>query len=60
MIGQSSIGDNDRLLTLMTKDFGVIKAFAVGAKSVKSKRGSATGLLSYSNFNIDKTCKYIF
>lgn len=54
MIGQSSIGDNDRLLTLMTKDYGVIKAFAVGAKSVKSKRGSATGLLSYSNFNIDK------
>lgn len=54
MIGQSSIGDNDRLITLMTRDFGVIRAFAVGAKSVKSKRGSATGLLSYSNFNIEK------
>lgn len=54
MIAQSSIGDNDRLLTLMTRDYGVIRAFAVGAKSVKSKRGSATGLLSYSNFLIDK------
>ena len=54
MIGQSSIGDNDRLLTLFTKDFGIIRAFAVGAKSVKSKRGGATSLLSYSNFIIDK------
>lgn len=54
MIGQSSIGDNDRLITLFTKDYGIIRAFAVGAKSVKSKRGSATALLSYSNFNIDK------
>lgn len=54
VIAQSSIGDNDRLLTLMTRDYGVIRAFAVGAKSVKSKRGSATGLLSYSHFLIDK------
>lgn len=54
MIAQSSIGDNDRLLTLMTRDMGVIRAFAVGAKSVKSKRGSATGILTYSNFLLDK------
>lgn len=38
----------------MTRDIGVIRAFAVGAKSIKSKRGSATGLLSYSNFHLDK------
>lgn len=38
----------------MTRDMGVIRAFAVGAKSIKSKRGSATGLLSYSNFHLDK------
>ena len=42
------------MITLMTRDLGVIRAFAVGAKSIKSKRGSATGLLSYSNFNLDK------
>ncbi len=54
MIGQTSIGDNDRLLTLFTKDYGVIKAYAAGAKSVKSKRGSAASLLSFSNFSIDK------
>ena len=54
VIKEKSIGDNDRLLTLFTRDYGVIRAFAVGAKSVKSRRGSATGLLSYSNFNLDK------
>lgn len=54
MIGQNNAGDNDRLLTLFTKDYGIIRAFAVGAKSVKSKRGGATALLSYSNFTIDK------
>lgn len=54
VIARSNIGDNDRLLTLMTRDTGVIRAFAVGAKSVKSKRGSATDLLAYSNFLIDK------
>lgn len=54
VIGQSNIGENDKLLTLITRDYGVIRAFAVGAKSVKSKRGSATGLLTYSNFLLDK------
>ena len=54
VIKEANIGDNDRLITLMTRDMGVIRAFAVGAKSIKSKRGSATGLLSYSNFHLEK------
>lgn len=54
VIKEMNIGDNDRLVTIMTRDYGVIKAFAVGAKSIKSRRGSATGLLSYSNFDIEK------
>ncbi|MBQ8203142.1 MAG: DNA repair protein RecO [Clostridia bacterium] len=54
VIKEMNIGDNDRLVTIMTRDYGVIKAFAVGAKSIKSRRGSATGLLSYSDFDIDK------
>ena len=54
VIKENSIGDNDRVITLMTRDLGVITAFAIGAKSIKSRRGSATGLLSYSNFNLEK------
>lgn len=54
VIREMNIGDNDRLVTLMTRDLGVIRAFAVGAKSIKSRRACATALLSYSNFNIEK------
>lgn len=54
VIREMKIGERDRLVTLMTREFGVIKAYAAGAKSFKSKRGSATGLLSYSNFTIEK------
>ncbi len=54
VIRDGNIGDNDRLITIMTRDLGVIRAFVVGAKSIKSKRSSATSLLAYSNFNIDK------
>lgn len=54
VIKEMNIGENDRLVTLMTRDFGILKAFASGAKSIKSRRGSATGLLSYSSFSIKK------
>ena len=54
VINHSSIGDNDLLLTLMTRDLGVIRAFAVGAKSIKSKRSSASAVLSFSDFQLDK------
>ncbi len=38
----------------MTSDMGIVTAFATGAKSIKSKRGAATGLLSYSDFTLSK------
>lgn len=54
VIKEMNIGEKDRLITLMTRDMGVIRAFAVGAKSIKSKKGAATGLLAYSNFSLQK------
>lgn len=54
VIKEKNIGENDRLVTLMTRDRGIIRAFATGAKSIKSRRGSATVLLAYSNFYIDQ------
>lgn len=41
------------MITIITRDFGVITAFVRGVKSIKSKRGAATSLLSFSNFNIE-------
>lgn len=54
VIKETNIGERDRLITLMTRDMGVIRAYAAGAKSIKSKKGAATGLLSYSSFAIEK------
>lgn len=54
MIKESNIGEQDKLITLLTADRGVIKAYAAGAKNIKSKRAAATGLLSYASFTIDK------
>lgn len=54
VIRESNVGENDRLVTLLTRDMGVIRAFAAGAKSIKSKKGAATGLLAYSSFTVLK------
>lgn len=44
------IRDNDRLLTLLTADLGLIKAFASGAKKSSHKNHAATSLFCYSDF----------
>ena len=54
MIKEMSVGENDRLVTLFTRDYGIIRAFAAGAKSIKSKKGAATSLLTYGSFTILK------
>ncbi len=54
VIKETNVGEQDRLVTLLTRDMGVIRAFAAGAKSIKSKKGAATGLLAYSSFTILK------
>lgn len=49
-----NVGENDRLVTIFTKEYGILKAYAKGAKSIKSKRSSASSLLTYSNFSITR------
>ena len=54
VIKETSYGESDRLITILTRELGVINAYVKGVKSKKSKRRPATSLLSYSNFNIEK------
>ena len=54
VVKEMIVGESDRLVTLFTRDFGLIKAFASGAKGIKSKKSAATGLLTYSNFLLAK------
>jgi len=54
------VGESDRLVTVLTRDMGVIRAFARRAKSMKDSKNSATQLLCYSRLNIhDGRGKYI-
>lgn len=59
VIKAQNTGENDRLVTLLTRKYGVIRAFANGARSPKNKNASATSLLCYADFTITKTAKGI-
>lgn len=52
IIREMSVGESDRLVTMLTREYGVIKAFASGAKSIKSRKAAATSLLSYSSVTL--------
>lgn len=52
IIREMQTGEADRLVTVLTRDMGVIKAFVRGARSIKSRSLSATQLLGYSRFSI--------
>lgn len=54
VIKEKTTGERDRLVTLLTRENGVIRAFVNGARSPKSKNSAATGLLCYSDFVIEK------
>ena len=51
-IKEMKVGESDRLVTLLTKEYGLIKAFASGAENIKSKKNSSTSLLTYASFTI--------
>lgn len=52
IIREQAIGERDRLVTVLTRDLGVIRAFVRGAKTMKSRMASSTGLFSYSRLSV--------
>lgn len=54
IIQERSISENDRLVTILTKELGVITAFVKGAKNIKNKNFSGTQLFCYSDLLIYK------
>ena len=48
IIKEQNIGEQDKLIHVLTKSNGVVKAFARGAKNQKNGKSAATSLLSYS------------
>ena len=45
-------GESNRVITVLTAELGVIRAFVHGAASLKSKNNTSTSLMSYSNFSL--------
>lgn len=54
IIKEQNIGEADRLITILTKDHGLIRAFVRGAKNIKSRSLSSTQLLCYSDLALFK------
>ena len=52
IIREQTVGESDRLVTVLTRDEGVVRAFARRAKNLKDSKNSATGLLCYSRLNL--------
>lgn len=54
ILKEMKVSENDRLITVLTSDLGVIRAFSSGSLKMTSKGISATAFLSYSRLNIYK------
>lgn len=52
ILREMTLGESDRLVTVLTEDEGVIRAFARRAKNINDSKNAATGLLCYSSLDI--------
>ncbi len=55
VIREQSIKESDKVVTILTRDNGVVTAYASGAKNIKNAKSTATGLLTYSQFVLYKS-----
>lgn len=54
VIKQRNIGENDRIITILSRDLGIIEATARGSKSIRSAIGAAVQIFSYGDFCLFK------
>lgn len=52
IISEMNIGEQDRLVTVLTRSKGIVRAFVKGAKNIRSPKNASTRLLCYSRFDI--------
>lgn len=52
VIKEQTTGESDRLVTLLTADYGIVRAFVRRAKLAKSRSAGATSLFAYSRFSL--------
>ena len=49
IVREQHTGENDRIITVLTRDKGVVRAFATGARRIQHKNSVGTQLLCYSD-----------
>ncbi len=52
VLKEQSINENDKLVTLLTLNNGVVRAFARGAKSPKNRKNAGTQTFCYCDFDL--------
>ena len=52
ILRQQNIGERDKLVWALTESHGILRAFARGAKSIKSSKAAATSLFTYSSLSV--------
>jgi len=52
IIRDLNVGESDRIVTILTREKGVVRASARGARIIKSRISPATQLLSHSDFTL--------
>ena len=50
VIREQIVRESDKIVTVLTRDNGLVNAYAAGAKNIKNPKSTATGLLTYSQF----------
>lgn len=50
IIKKSDFGEANRILTIFTKEYGIVRAAVYGAKSIKSKNSAGSQFLTYADF----------
>lgn len=52
VLREQPVKEQDRLVTLLTKEQGLVRAFANGARNPKNRNLAATSLLTYGSFSL--------
>ena len=55
VLREQPIKEQDRLVTILTKEQGLLRAFANGARNPKSRNLAATSLLTYGSFSVSES-----
>lgn len=55
VIREQTVNESDKLVTLLTEDFGIVKAFVRRAKAVKNQNASSTSMFVYGEFSLYRT-----